>query len=371
MKILHIYNDYYPPVFGGMEQHINLICEGLRDKFELEVLVSSRKFRTDKETINGVQVTRVLEIARAFSAPFCPTMPWWLKKLRADILHFHLPCPTAVCSYLLARPQGKVVVTYHSDIVRQKWALSVYGPVLRKFLNRADKIIATSPNYIDSSPFLRCFKNKCVVIPHGIDLAKFQSPQSELLSTGPFILFVGKLRYYKGLKYLIQAMTQIKSRLLIVGRGKEEEKLKALVSSLNLQNKVIFLGSIPESKLPAYYQTCTIFVLPSIFRSEAFGIVQLEAMACGKPLVSTNLATGVPYVNQDGITGIVVPPKNTQALAQAINRLLTDQQLQKKLGANARRRVEKEFSQELMLQRFAKLYQSQAPLGTAYYRNGY
>lgn len=342
MRILHIYNDYYPPVFGGIEKHINTVCEGLKDRFQMQVLVSN-----GVSSSKDVKVINCWELLRIQSTPVLPSMPIWLKKLDSDILHFHLPCPTAMMSYFLAKPKGKVIVTYHSDIVRQRWAIGIYGPLLIRFLKRADCIIATSPNYIVSSPYLRRFKEKCIVIPHGIDVSKFyKDTPSE-----PTILFVGKLRYYKGLEYLIKAMVNIDARLLIIGTGNEERRLKKLASG-----RVSFLGNISEEELPRYYANCSVFVLPSTERSEAFGIAQLEAMASGKPIVSTQLDTGVPWVNQDGVTGIVVPVKDSAALADAINRLLKDNNLREKLGHNARKRVEKEFTKELMLNRLAEIY---------------
>lgn len=362
MKILHIYNDYYPSVFGGIEKHINIICEGLKHKFQIQVLAAGGRFITKVENINNIAVIRCGELTRFQSAPICPTMPLWLKKIDCDILHFHLPCPTAMISYFLAKPKGKLIVTYHSDIVRQRWAIGIYGPLLLRFLKKADCIIASSPNYIESSPYLRKFKDKCVVIPYGIDIYKFHkgSPQS------PTILFVGKLRYYKGLEYLISAMKNIEAKLLLIGTGNEprlcaqgrgeEKKLKNLTLKLNLQNKISFLGNVLEEELSDYYSNCSVFVLPSIERSEAFGIVQLEAMASGKPVVSTQLDTGVPWVNQDGVTGIVVPPKDSNALADAVNKLLKDNVLREQLGKNARKRVESEFTKELMLNRIAEMY---------------
>lgn len=353
MKILHIYNDYYPPVFGGIEKHINTICEGLKDRFQMQVLVASRKPKTISENINEIDIFRVAEFGRIQSAPICPSMPWPLKRLNPDILHFHLPCPTGMVSYLLAHPRGKIVVTYHSDIVRQKWAIGLYGPLLVKFLKKSTCIIATSPNYIDSSPFLKRLRHKCVVIPHGVDTSKFRVSSTE----DSYILFVGKLRYYKGLDYLIKAMQRVKTKLLIIGTGNEEDRLKELAIELGVQSRVAFLGNVPEKDLPSYYQKCSVFVLPSVCRSEAFGIVQLEAMACGKPVVSTKLDTGVPWVNQNGVTGFIVPSRNSQALADAVNRLLDDRMLMEKFGRNSRQRVEKEFSKELMLNRTAEVYE--------------
>lgn len=351
-KILQIYNDYYPPVFGGIEKHINTICEGLQTKFDITALVANRSPLTEIVNIDGVEVIKAGTLTRLQSAPISLPMPFWLKNTKADILHFHLPCPTAIISYFLARPKGKVIVTYHSDIVRQKWAVGFYKPLVEKFLNMADFIIATSPNYIESSAILNKFRHKCIVIPLGIDLSKFKYLEPE----EPTVLFVGKLRYYKGLEYLIAAMKDIDAKLLVIGTGTEEKKLKTLSSQLNINHKIAFLGNVSEERLPCYYSNCSVFVLPAVERSEAFGTVQLEAMASGKPVVSTNLKTGVPWVNQDSVTGLIVPPKDIKALANAINKLLQNPSLRGELGKNARLKAEKEFSQEKMLKSIIELY---------------
>ena len=175
-KILHIYKDYYPPIVGGIEKHINTICESLKEEFEIKVLVANRKPGTETEIINGVEVVKVGSLGRFFSAPLSPLFPSYLKKLKADILEFHLPNPTAVISYLLKKPPGKVLVFYHSDIVRQKWAMKGYGGILRRFLKLADKIIATTPRYIETSEYLLDFRDKCVAIPIGIYTSLFSKP---------------------------------------------------------------------------------------------------------------------------------------------------------------------------------------------------
>lgn len=357
MKILHIYNDYFPPIEGGIEKHIATVCEGLKDKYQMQVLVSSRCKKLVKDNVNGIDIIKLPELFRLQSAPACPTMPLWMRKLNADILHFHLPCPTAVISYLVSKPKGKVVVSYHSDIVRQKWAMGFYGPILNDFLHRADRIIAASPQYRDSSPFLNKLKDKCSVIPYGIDPYKTNGNPGAINQEGsPLLLFVGKLRYYKGLEYLVKAMKDIDAKLIIIGTGNEGQMLKDLTNKMNLQDKIIFKGFVSENELASYYNACSIFILPSILRSEAFGIVQLEAMSSGKPIVSTNLNTGVTYVNQNNITGFTVPPKDSNALSQAINKLLSDKNLRETMGRNAKLRTEKEFSKELMLDRISNIY---------------
>lgn len=366
MKILHVYKDYFPPTVGGVEKHIAQLCNHFKDKYEVEVLVSNRGAFTRIENIDGVRVIKAGQLGRLQSAPIAPTLPLWLRRLRADIYHYHMPNPTCEFSHLLARPKGAVVATYHSDIIRQEFLLKLYGPSLRRFLNRVDVIMPTSTTYIEQSPFLREHKHKCEVVPLGVDTAKFEEYGSGLKPEiekfrgifGPdFILFVGRLRYYKGLQFLIEAMPDIEAPLVIVGAGPMEADLKALAANYGVAEKVKFMGEVTEDDLAAFYHACSLFVLPSVFRSEAYGLVQLEAHACGKPVVSTRLGTGVEFVNMDGKTGLIVPPADSAALANAINGLLADPERRSRMGEFARRRAQTEFDIRHMFDKVEAVYQ--------------
>jgi len=363
-SVLQIYKDYCPPVFGGIEKHLALLSQWLSRVVDVEVLVANRGLRTQEEVIRGIRVTKAGSLGRVYSAPLTPLFWYLLGRARFDILHFHLPNPTAVVSYLLARPAGKVVVTWHSDIVRQARFLPLYRPFLLRFLRRCDVILPTSERYARTSPFLREFLAKCRAIPLGIDVSRFKltesvwSKKEELRSRfGPrIVLFVGLLRYYKGLSFLIDAMAKVDGRLVIVGDGPMRQALEAQSKQSRLEQRVTFVGAVSEEELPAYYHCCDVFCLPSIFRSEGFGVSQLEAMVCGKPVVSTRLDTGVCYVNLDGKTGIVVEPMDSDALAGAITRLLDDTALAARLGEFARRRVLAEFTVERMGSRVLDVY---------------
>jgi len=352
MRVLHIYKDYYPPVYGGMEKYIALLCRGLRDHVDVEALVCSRRPTTRRRVVDGVRVTEAGEWGRLMSSPVSPVFPFCLRKARFDILHFHLPNPWAVGSYWAARPHGKVVVQYQSDIVRQARTQRLYEPMLRWFLHRADVVIAASPQYVESSPYLSDVKEKCRVVPLGIDLAELETTERRRTAVtalraryrGRFILFVGVLRYYKGLPYLLEAMRDVECRLVIVGEGPEEQKLKQIVHELGLDDKVTFTGSISDEDKTVHLHACDLFVLPSSERSEAYGLSMVEALACGKPAVSTRLGTGVEFVNIDGETGISVPPRCPESLAAAINRLLDDDGLRRRLGAQARARAQRTFN---------------------------
>lgn len=363
-KVLQINKLYYPWI-GGVEKVVQNIAEDLKSEVDMEVLVCQSQGRGRNEIINNVKVMRAGSLGIFFSMPLSLSFPIMLKRLNRDILHFHLPFPIGVISYFLMRPKGKVVVTYHSDIVRQRLSRIFYKPFLMKFLKRADCIIAASPNLRDNSPILKRFKDKCEVIPFGIDLEEFRLTPEITKRTqeikekykGPLILFVGRLVPYKGLRYLFGATREVEAQLLIIGKGPLEARLKGLAKRLGVENKIIWLGEVDRRDLISFYHACDLLVLPSISNNEAFGIVQLEAFACGKPVISTNLPTGVPFVNLHQKTGLVVPPRNSKALAQAINGLLKSPDLRKRLGQYAKERVEKEFTKELMTQRVLKLYQ--------------
>lgn len=364
-SVLHIYKDYYPPVIGGVEKHIHQIAQGASKKFDVRVLVANTRAVTETKNLDGVEVIKAASLGRIASAPICPGFPGLLKKYAADILHFHCPNPTGDLSYLKARPPGKVVVTYHSDVIRQKWAMFAYGHFLHRFLGAADAVLPTSPNYIESSPYLSRVSSKCTVTPLGIETKKFQeTPETRVAAAQirkecgnePIILFVGRLRYYKGLHFLIQALPLLNARLIIVGAGPEEKNIRKQAEVFKVIDKIIFAGSVSDEDLVGYYHAADVFCLPSHLRSEAFGIVQLEAMASGTPVVSCNLDTGVPYVNRDEVTGLVTPPGSPQKLAEALKRLLENEHLKKKLGEQARRRVREEFDVDLMIKRIIEVY---------------
>ncbi len=364
ISVLHLYKDYYPPIMGGIEKNINLVCTSLKDEFDIKVLVSNRKNSFEKETIDGIEVYKVGSWFRIKSAPFSPTYPRWLKKLDADILHFHHPNPTSEISYFLAKPKGKVIVTYHSDIVRQRIGLKFYSGILRKFLARVNVIMPTSQNYIESSEFLSDFKDKCKIVPLGIDLNKFKisSDEKEKYAKAKQernkiqIVFVGMLRYYKGLHFLIDAMNEVNADLKIIGKGPEEQKLKKQVNELELSSKVNFLGEISDEDLIKEFYLSDIFCLPSHLRSEAYGLCQIEAMACGLPVVSTNLDTGVPFVNKDGESGIIVEKGSSKALADALNFLINNPEKGNEMSDNAKKRASELFGADKMIAEIRKIY---------------
>jgi len=369
MRILQIYKDFYPPLHGGIEKHIHTLAGSLqRAGLEVEVLVSGDRYRADTYDGDGIRVTRSGQWLRVMSAPISPSFPFWLRRLAVDkdILHFHSPNPTAEFSFLLSGLKTPIVCSYHSDIVRQRIAGLLYQPWLRRFLQRTARIIAATPRHITMSPHLTALEHKCTVVPYGVDVQSFaptpdmaqKATELRVMRGRPLILFVGKFRYYKGLPVLLKAMTQISANLMLVGDGPLESTLKGLVKELGLGNRVFFEGNVPESELPIYYHACDVLVLPSTHKSEGFGIVLLEAMACRKPVVTTELGTGTPYVNRDGETGLVVPPNDPAALAAALNRLVADSELCERLGAVGFEAVCREYSTEQMVRKTVGIYET-------------
>ncbi len=369
LKVLQVYKDYYPPVVGGVEGHINLLANGLKDRgIKVEVLVSNTKAKLEIENINGIRVTKVPQLGRFASAPLNASLSTWVRRLgrEADVIHFHFPNPTGEMASLLSGLNSKIVVTYHSDIIRQAKLAKVYSPFLRRFLKNSEAIIATSPPYVESSEVLRQFRDKCRVIPFGIDISRFQlnHERSEQVAEirrsygTPIILFIGRFRYYKGLYMLLEAMKGVMGNLLLIGIGPMERELKERVAvDAGLREKVFFLGELSDEDVVCHLQACDVFVLPSIFRSEAFGIVLLEAMACGKPLISTELGTGTSFVNQHQETGLVVPPCDAGILAEAINYLVTNPEIMERLGKAAKERAEKYFCLDRMVEDVIRTYQ--------------
>jgi len=362
MDILHIYKDYFP-VLGGIENHVRMVAEEqARRGHRVTVLVTSRGLRDQVLAMNGVCLIKAARLATLASAPLSLSLFVWLRRLRCDIAHLHFPYPIGELAYLACGRSPRMVITYHSDIVRQKGLLRLYQPFLRRVLQRADRIMATNARYLDTSPYLRPLAHKCTVVPLGIDLERFaQADEAQVAAIRqrygqPLLLFVGRLRYYKGLEYMIRAMPQIEARLLVIGTGPMQRRWQDLASELHLDDKVLFLGDVGDADLPAYGHASTIFVLPSSQRSEAFGVSMLEGMACGLPAVSTELGTGTSYVNLHGQTGLVVPPCDPQALADAVNRLIGDNDLRERMGQAARQRAWSEFSKEAMVDRILEVY---------------
>lgn len=360
MRIVHLYKDYFPPVRGGIEQTIEAMAVAqARLGHDVTVLVSaSGGRRRVEEVLDGVRVIRVAEWGRLLSSPLCPGFPAALARLTAEVWHLHVPNPLGEASWLMRKPSGALVVTYHSDVVRQKALLPVYGRLLHALLARADVILPTSDAYVGHSPFLRRWRSKCRVVPLGVDVDRFapaaerreRSAALRAAAGRPLILFVGRLRYYKGLGVLLDAMQAVDAALVLVGDGPLRADLEARRARLGLGDRVRITGDVGDEELLDWLAAADVGVLPSIHPSEALGIALIEYLASGIPAVSTELGTGTSFVNQDGVTGVVVPPGDPAALAAALQRLVADPALRRRLGEAGARRAHAVFSRDAMVE---------------------
>ncbi len=370
MKVLH-FGRFFRPSFGGIERHVDLLLSALKDEIHVDNLVANDRFATETIAPHGYPVYQIASLGTLASTALCPTMPWWARKLHRihayDIVHLHFPDPLAHLAFSCIPSRVKLVISWHSDIVRQRKLLRLYRPFLKDIIERADAIIAATPRHFSSSTQLeRRYEAKFHVVPYGLDYSPFSSaaaPDDAQRIRRDFpgktlVFAVGRHVYYKGFDHLIRALEHTKNvHLLLGGEGPLTDELQALARRRGLGDRVTFLGRIPEKALAAHYHAADIVCLPSIEPSEAFGLVQLEAMACKKPVISCELNNGVTYVNQHGVTGLVVPPGDSPALAAAINGLAVDPERRRYLGEAGRLRATEEFSLEKMKRGTLRIYE--------------
>lgn len=366
IRVLQVNKSYYP-VIGGIEKTVKQIAEGLSDRTDMSVLVCSENRHLIKEVINGVKITRVPSIFKWGNLPIPVGFNCALRRLskEQDVIHLHMPFPFGDLACLLSGYKGKLVLWWHSDIVRQKKMMLLYKPIMLRMLKRADVIVVATEGHINGSSYLEPYRNKCVIIPFGVN-KNTELAADEYKSNGkPDIkneklrfLFVGRLVYYKGCKILLEAFSKVENaELIMVGSGVMEEELKQFAKMLNIDENVHFLGEVSEEELYRQYAGCDVFVLPSVAKSEAFGLVQIEAMAFGKPVINTKLPSGVPYVSIDGVTGITVEPENAETLAEAMQWLAGHEEERLAMGEAARRRMKEEYRLEKMLERVLNVYE--------------
>jgi rhamnosyl/mannosyltransferase len=363
LQVLH-FGKYYPPSRGGIETVVETLCRGERESADSQALVINRNGPTKREVVDGVPVVRVGSVATIGAVSVAPTLPVWLARARADVMVLHEPNPMALVAYALARPRIPLVVWFHSEVIRPRWKYRLfYQPFLDFALRRASRIVVASPPMKDV-PALAAYRDKCEVVPFGLTFDRYAMTAHVAASMDsirraavrPILLFVGRFVDYKGVDILLRAMRGIDADLMLVGDGPRRQALQDLASELGVADRVHFLGEVGEESLLAWYHACDALVLPSVTRQEAFGMVQLEAMLCGHPVVSTDLGTGVAWVNQHERTGLVVPPGDADALHHAIQRLLSDADLRKQLGRTARARVRDEFSDARMCAETLRVY---------------
>ncbi len=364
LRILQV-NKLYAPVIGGVEQVVQNLSEGLRDKADVRVLVCNQKGKTVVDVINGVEVVRAASPGKLFSMPLSLSFFRQFRKLsrEADIVQFHMPFPLGDLAQMLTKYRGKVAVYWHSDVVRQKRLMKVYKPLMHAFLRRADVIIAATEGHFEGSEHLTPYRDKCIVVPYGIDADEYTKNANpdrilpEAKQGLADVLFVGRLVYYKGLDVLLRAVAQVQNvQLTIVGDGPLFEELTGLARKLGIEDRVFFLGQRHDADVKACMRDCDMFVLPSIHNSEAFGLVQLQAMCYAKPVINTNLPTGVPYVSVHEQQGLTVPPNDPDALANAIKRLSCDLDYARRLGQSGAQHVRDCFCMEKMVEGVYKEY---------------
>lgn len=348
LKILEVNKAYYPHV-GGIESLVKQYAEDFSRKSDLIVLVCrDGRGKTIQEKISGAKIIRSGSFGTYFSCPLSISFIRNFRRLaeKSDIIHINTPFPLADLAVLLSGYKGRIVISWHSDVVKQKKLLFFYKPIMMKFLKRADLILTATQGHIDSSPYISKFREKCRVIPYGINIREYLNIQRKPILTEKLIdksavkvFFTGRLVYYKGVEILLKAFRNVHNcELFIAGTGTLETSLKEYAGSHNMDN-VHFMGFLPDNDLKCAFADCDIFVLPSVANSEAFGIVQLEAMVYSKPVINTSLPTGVPHVSVDGVSGITVEPSSPIQLANAINMLAGDKNLREAYGKNAFRRV--------------------------------
>lgn len=377
MKICHL-TSCFPPSRGGVETYVYNLCRGLVERgHQVKVITSSRGKPPGKyhEWIDGIEVIRYPERLHFLEAPILPLIAFHALFEDYDILNIHNMIPTiSELALIFGRCRRKpIVLTYYNDTETQQYgvlgrfATKAYAKIARSIAQLADQIVALNKAYAETSPVLSSVLDRIAIIPCGVDLNKFtplqtSSEDNDLsrINKSHIILYVGKLIWYKGIEYLIQAMKTVlenvdDAQLIIVGDGPERSKLAALANELGVGEHVTFTGWVPDESLPKYYQIADLLVLPSISRREAFGIVLLEAMACGKPVIVSDIP-GPNMVIKNNENGLIVPPKNVLRLAEAIIGLLVDEDRRKEMGAHSRKLVEAKYDWDNIVERYEAIY---------------
>lgn len=364
MRVLHFFKSYWPDTFGGVERAIHALAKnGSAYGIDSTVLSLSRRPAENTRSFDGHMAYKArLDLDLASTGLSWSALGRFRElSAEADLIHYHFPWPFMDLAHFLCRHGKPSIVTYHSDIVKQRWLLHAYKPLMSRFLDATDAIIATSPNYAMSSAVLRAHASKTHVIPLGLGEEDYPPPPRERIEgwrqrfPRPFFLFVGVLRYYKGLHNLIDAAKMVDADILVLGAGPMEGQLRARAEQAGCAN-VHFLGALPDEDKSALLTLCRGFLLPSHLRSEAFGLSLVEAAMAARPLISCEIATGTTYINLDGVTGRAVPPERPTELAAAMREMLEDPQQAAAWGYNARKRYEELFRVDTMTNAYATLY---------------
>lgn len=365
MRVLHFYKSAHPESVGGIEQVIDQIARGVAHcGVSTDVLALGSKSMAQPFEVNGYLSHRAKCNFQIASTGFSLSAFALFARLaqQADLIHYHFPWPFMDLVHFVSRTGKPSLVTYHSDIIRQQRLLRLYRPLQRRFLSDVDHIVATSPNYLASSQVLKQYENKVSVIPIGLDKAGYPAATADKLrywreQLGPrFFLFVGVIRYYKGLHILLEAAKGTRLPIVIVGAGPIEVALKAQAAALGLHH-VRFLGRLPEEDKVALLQLSYAVVFPSHLRSEAFGVSLLEGAMYGKPMISSEIGTGTTFINISQQTGLVVPPDDSQALRMAMLTLWENPVQAAVMGERAQQRYSTLFTAQRMAESYVAVYQ--------------
>lgn len=365
LRVLHVYKTSKPSSYGGVESFIDTLCKA-DSKLGVKNTVLTLHPNPQKQPIemDGYTVHQAKQNLFLASTGFSVSAFSKFKRLSndADIIHYHFPNPFADMLHLACQPKKPSILTYHSDIVRQKRLLYIYEPLKKRFLNSVDQIVATSPNYFVTSNILQQFSNKVSVIPISIDPKAYETVDSERQNywrsrlSKPFFLFVGAMRYYKGLHIALEAIAGTEIQIVIAGISGIEKDLKAQAAALKLKN-IDFLGFVNDGDKIALLNLCYGFIFPSHLRSEAFGISLLEAAMVGKPMISCEIGTGTTFVNSANETGLVINPGQAHELREAMQFLLDNPKLAATMGKNAKKRSLELFIADQQAKSYCDLYQ--------------
>ncbi len=391
MRICHL-AKYYAPFRGGIETHVQAIARAQHESgVDVTVVCINHQDKTGKDVWNdrlastprvstvdrGVKVERFPKFATLARFDFCRGLTKYISDTSSDfdLFHLHVPNPTLCCALALAKPKIPLVVTYHSDIVKQRFIRKPFRVVENMVFSRASRFIASTAAYADSSQVLKPLKDRVTTIPFGLDLEPYTNPrpqavqfQKQLLDKAqgqPIWLCVGRLVYYKGFENAIRALPRCRGRLMLVGTGPLRMSFKALAAKLDVAERIDWHDHLSDDELIGAYHAATAFWFPSVARSEAFGLVQVEAMASGCPVINTRIdGSGVPSVSLDGVSGLTVDVANPIALAEAANKIDANPVLRAHLSAGAKDRAASEFSLKRMVEQTQDLYRSVLRLPT-------
>ncbi|WP_115153386.1 glycosyltransferase [Segatella buccae] len=367
MRVLQLGKFY--PILGGVEKVMFDLVRGLSQQgVDCDMLCANGEIGESSYIVKLNEKAKIYcerRLLKICATVICPSMVLRLRHMCKyyDIIHIHHPDPMAALALIFSGYKGKVILHWHSDILKQRLLLKFFLPLQNWLVNRADVIIGTTPVYVACSPYLTQVQTKCTYLPIGIDPLQWDDKKVEKIRNdykGKKIIFsLGRLVHYKGFEYLIDAAKYIDDDniILIGGGGELQKKLQKKISACGLQDKVVLLGRIPNECVSSYFKACDLYCLSSIQKTEAFAIVQIEAMSCGKPIVATEiLGSGVSWVNADGVSGINVKPKSGYALSKAINRILKDESLYEKLSMGASFRFKTIFQKQAMIEKCMDIY---------------